>query len=148
MYFKNSNLLPLQDFTDNKDTNSPVHGLERITRHPGLWSFGIMGLGNALLVPSLPQKLWLAMPSLVALINGAHIDSRFRRGMGGELSKEYDDATSNVPFLALFSGAQGNVLTVIQDFSKEVKPLNALIAVGVSGLWVLRKGRGMKPPLR
>ena len=134
------------DFTDNKDTNSPVHGLERITRHPGLWSFGLLGLGNALLVPSLPQRLWLSMPLMVALVGGAHTDSRFRRGMGGTLSKEYDEATSNIPFLALLSGRQGNVVNVLQDFAEEVKPLNLALAIGVSGLWVLRKGRGVKVP--
>ena len=129
------------DFTDNKDTNSPVHGLERITRHPGLWSFGLLGLGNAFLVPSLPQRVWLAMPTLVALIGGAHTDSRFRRGMGGEVSEEYDRVTSNVPLLAMLSGAQGNVIDVMNDFSSEVKPLNAALAVGTAGLWVMSKGR-------
>ncbi|KAL9186128.1 hypothetical protein ACHAXT_005366 [Thalassiosira profunda] len=137
------------DFTDNKDANGPVHGLERITRHPGLWAFGLLGLGNAFLVPSLPQRLWLAMPSMVALAGGAHTDSRFRRGMGGTLTEEYDAATSNVPFLAMLTGAQGNVGDALRDFAEEVKPLNALVAVGVSGLWVLRRGRGVKmPPLR
>lgn len=138
------------DFTDNKETNSPVHGLERITRHPGLWSFGLLGLGNAFLVPSLSQRAWLAMPALVALIGGAHTDSRFRRGMGGELPEEYDRATSNVPFFALASGYQGNVLDVARELWVEAKPLNAMIAVGVSGIWVLRKGRGVNVnmPLR
>lgn len=136
------------DFTDKKDTNSPVHGLERISRHPGLWSFGLLGLGNALLVPSLPQRAWLAMPAMVAIVGGAHTDSRFRRGMGGTLPEEYDRVTSNVPFTAMLSGAQGNVMDVLKEFSGETKPLNALIAVGVSGLWVLRRGRGVKMPLR
>jgi uncharacterized membrane protein len=129
------------DFTDNKDTNSPVHGLERISRHPGLWSFGLLGLGSAFLVPSLPQRVWLAMPSMVALIGGAHTDSRFRRGMDGELSEEYDRVTSNVPFVAMLSGAQGNMIDVMNDFSSEIKPLNAAIAVGTAGLWVASKGR-------
>lgn len=129
------------DFTDNKDTNSPVHGIERISRHPGLWSFGLLGLGSAFLVPSLPQRVWLAMPSMVALIGGAHTDSRFRRGMGGELSEEYDKVTSNVPLVAMLSGAQGSITDVMNNFSSEIKPLNAALAVGTAGLWVLSKGR-------
>lgn len=133
------------DFTDNKDTNSPVHGLERITRHPGLWSFGLLGLGSAFLVPSIPQRVWLAMPTMVALIGGAHTDSRFRRGMGGELSEEYDRMTSNVPLLAMLSGAQGNVIDVMNDFSSEIKPLNAALAVVTAGLWVMSKGRVVLP---
>jgi hypothetical protein len=64
--------------------------------------------------------------------------------MGGSLSDEYDSATSNIPFLALLSGTQGNVGAVLQEFVGEVKPLNAAIAVGLSGLWVLTKGRGVK----
>ncbi|KAL7528465.1 hypothetical protein ACHAWF_002570 [Thalassiosira exigua] len=133
------------DFTDKKDPDSPVHGLERISRHPGLWTFGLLGLGNALLVPSIPQRAWLAMPAMVALVGGAHTDSRFRRGMGGTLTQEYDRVTSNVPFAAMLSGAQGNVLDAMRDFSEEVKPLNAAIAVVASGLWVLRKGQGNMP---
>ena len=129
------------DFTDNKDTDSPVHGLERITRHPGLWSFGLLGLGSAFLVPSLPQGVWLAMPSMVALVGGSHTDSRYRRGMGGELSEEYDKVTSNVPLFAMLSGAQGNVVDAMSDFGSEIKPLNAAIAIGTAGLWVLSKGR-------
>ncbi|KAL7537736.1 hypothetical protein ACHAXR_009187 [Thalassiosira sp. AJA248-18] len=138
------------DFTDTKDTtqNSPVHGIERITRHPGLWSFGLLGLGNGLLVASLPQRAWLAMPAMVALLGGAHTDSRFRRGMGGQLSEEYDLVTSNLPFMAMVSGAQGRVSDVMREFGDEVKPINAMAAVCVSGLWVLRKGRGIKMPLR
>jgi len=134
------------DFTDNRNSaaDGPARGLERITRHPGLWSLGLLGLGHASLVPSLPQKAWLAMPVLVAFIGGAHTDSRFRRGMGGTLSEEYDRATSNVPFSAMLSGAQGDVSEVLRELAREVKPLNAMIAVGLSGLWVLRKGRGVK----
>jgi uncharacterized membrane protein len=136
------------DFTDKRDAaaaDGPViSGLERITRHPGLWSIGLLGLGNACLVPSLPQKAWLAMPVFVALIGGAHTDSRYRRGMGGMMSVEYDVATSNVPFAAILSGAQGGVTIALREFAGEVKPLNAIIAVGLSGLWILRKGRGVR----
>lgn len=138
------------DFTDKRvvsdsaDDGTAVRGLERITRHPGLWSLGLMGLGHACLVPSLPQKAWLAMPVLVALIGGAHTDSRYRRGMGGNMSGGYDRATSNVPFVAILSGGQGDAIGALREFAKEVKPLNATIAVGLSGLWVLRRGRGVR----
>jgi hypothetical protein len=64
--------------------------------------------------------------------------------MGGMLSEEYDRATSNVPFSAMLSGAQGDASDVLRELAREVKPLNAMIAVGLSGLWVLRKGRGVK----
>jgi uncharacterized membrane protein YgcG len=35
-----------------------VHGLDRISRHPGLWSFGIVGLGQAVLSPNIPKRIW------------------------------------------------------------------------------------------
>ncbi len=149
------------DFTDKRkiDANTPatvqLHGIERITRHPGLWSFGLVGLGHGLLVPSLPQKAFLCMPAMVALLGGSHSDSRHRRGLGGTLDKDYDNATSNIPFYAMLSGRQGNsdVAEVLSEFwSNEVKHSNAILAMGASALWVLMKGRGggaiMKLPSR
>ena len=137
------------DFTDNKNPDSnAVRGLERISRHPGLWSFAFLGLGAAFLTPSLPQRLWFAMPSMVALCGGAHTDSRYRRGMGGTLDERYDEITSNVPFWAILNGSQGEIGSVLREMSEEIKPLNAAIAVGVAGAWVLKRGRGMKLPVR
>ena len=141
------------DFSDSKSqTGVPkgtkqqadqLAGLDRITRHPGLWSFGLLGLGNALLVPSIPTRIWLSMPAMVALIGGAHTDSRHRRGMGGELCKEVDEVTSNVPFLAMIMGRQeGGVLQSFRALGDEVKVLNAALAAGGAALWVARRGRG------
>jgi len=141
------------DFSDSKSqTGVPkgtrqqadhLAGLDRITRHPGLWSFGLLGLGNALLVPSIPTRIWLSMPAMVALIGGAHTDSRHRRGMGGELCKQVDDVTSNVPFLAMIMGSQdGGVWQSFQALGDEVKVLNAALAAGGAALWVARRGRG------
>ena len=122
-----------------------LHGIERITRHPGLWSFGLIGLGHGLLVPSLPQKAFLCMPAMVALLGGSHSDSRHRRGLGGTLDSDYDKATSNIPFYAMLSGRQGSsdVAEVLSEFwMNEVKHSNAILAMGASALWVLMKGRG------
>lgn len=141
------------DFSDSKtQTGVPkgtkqqadqLAGLDRITRHPGLWSFGLLGLGNALLVPSIPTRIWLSMPAMVALIGGSHTDSRHRRGMGGELCKEVDEVTSNVPFLAMLMGRQeGGALQSFQALGDEVKVLNAALAAGGAALWVARRGRG------
>ena len=126
-----------------KQQADQLAGLDRITRHPGLWSFGLLGLGNALLVPSIPTRIWLSMPAMVALIGGAHTDSRHRRGMGGALCKEVDEVTSNVPFLAMIMGRQeGGVLQSFQALGDEVKVLNAALAAGGAALWVARRGRG------
>lgn len=125
------------------DGTVDLHGLDRVTRHPGLWSFGLLGLGNALLVASIPTRVWLSMPAMVALIGGAHTDSRHRRGMGGSLCSKVDAVTSNVPFLATFMGVQdGGVLGSFKALGDEGKMLNAGLAAAGAAVWVARKGRG------
>mmetsp|Transcript_34534 Transcript_34534/g.83738 ORF Transcript_34534/g.83738 Transcript_34534/m.83738 type:complete len:232 (-) Transcript_34534:51-746(-) len=128
------------DFTGKKENDSsPVYGIERITRHPGLWSMGLVGAGNSLLATSVPMRLWWCGPSLVAWLGGAHTDSRFRRGLGGQMDPVYDSLTSNVPFLALVSGKQGNGSW--QALKCETKELNALASVAASTIWILRRMR-------
>ena len=90
------------------------------------------------MVPSLPQAAWLAMPTAVALIGGAHSDSRKRRGMGGTLPPELDAVTSNAPFVAMLSGAQGGVLAAFSALVSELKTGNALAGAGMAALWALR----------
>jgi len=129
------------DFADKRlEISNPfeVRGLERISRHPGLWSFGLIGIGQSLLAPTIPLQLWWLGPSLVAWLGGSHTDSRFRRGMGGVLHPEYDCQTSNIPFLAMITGKQPDAWV---GLSKEIKPLNAGLALAASSLWVLRRVR-------
>lgn len=129
------------DFADKRlETSNPheIRGLERITRHPGLWSFGLIGLGQSFLAPTIPLQIWWLGPSMVAWLGGSHTDSRFRRGMGGVLHPEYDCQTSNIPFLAMITGKQSNGW---DRLSKEIKPLNATLALAASSMWVLRRIR-------
>jgi hypothetical protein len=140
------------DKNDNDNTQQPltihdIHGMDRITRHPGLWSFGLLGVGASFLSPCLPTRIYLTMPLLMSLIGGHHNDSRFRRNIGGSLPKEYDDLTSNVPFWAMLiegsqcTGSQDRI-QLIQDFyNHEVKGLNLVLSMGVAALFVARKGR-------
>jgi hypothetical protein len=127
------------DFTDKRDANQELYGLERISRHPGLWALGLVGLGQALLVPSIPQRIWWLGPAAVAWLGGSHTDYRYRRGMGGTLQPEYESLTSNIPFWAMLSGKQGSGCW--QATGQEMKPWNAAVAVAMSSLWVLRKVR-------
>jgi hypothetical protein len=53
------------DFSDkysqggsNVGWDGQVHGLDRITRHPGLWSIGLIGLGQAVLSSHIPKRIW------------------------------------------------------------------------------------------
>ncbi|KAG7344499.1 NnrU nitric oxide reduction family protein [Nitzschia inconspicua] len=135
------------DFSDKHHGNSSnpfdtttVRGLERITRHPGLWSFGFIGLGQSLLAWNVPLRIWWMGPTAVAWLGGWHTDSRFRRGMGGTLTRSYDAQTSNVPFLAMIRGQQGTGCWE-QLFLHEIKPLNAAIGIAASSLWILKKIR-------
>ena len=144
------------DFTDQHDHSQTdqIRGLDRISRHPGLWSLGLVGAGNACLLVSssssssslsalslLPLQLWWMGPMAVAWLGGMHSDSRFRRGMGGNLDPIYESQTSNVPFAAIVTGRQGNPIQVLQQLliGQELKPLNAALATGMATLFVFRR---------
>ena len=123
------------------DESGP-RGLARVTRHPGFWSLGAVCLGAAVAVPSVPQAAWLAMPTAVALIGGAHADYRHRRGLGKTLPPELDAATSNVPFVAMLLGAQaGSAGAAFSALADEVKGSNAVAGVAVALVWTLRRIR-------
>jgi hypothetical protein len=145
------------DFSDRRLPRSQYHhhhddpvlfGMERITRHPGLWSFGFIGLGQSFLAGNIPLRIWWMGPMAVAWLGGWHTDSRFRRGMGGTLPPLYDCQTSNIPFVAMITGKQqgnNNNNNSSNDcwgqLLKEMKPLNAAIGIAMSMLWILRRAR-------
>jgi prenyl protein peptidase len=130
------------DFSDGKNgqAQGEIKGLERITRHPGLWSLAFVGLGNANLHHG-PMRIWWTGPAFIALLGGSHTDSRFRRGMGGNLDPVYDSRTSNVPFAAILMGKQGSVHNSFVELLQDLKPLNAALAGLTATFWVASKGR-------
>jgi uncharacterized membrane protein len=118
-----------------------IYGIDRITRHSGLWSFGLIGTGLGMLSTSLPARVWFSMPLMVALIGGEHTDSRYRRNMGGSLTPT-QELSSNVPFWGIVSGRQGDVQNVFASLIRdEMKGINAMLALGTAGIIVARKGR-------
>jgi NnrU protein len=136
------------DFSSSKHQNGNlndynVHGVERITRHPGLWSFGLVCAGNAFLQPTSGLGLWMTGPFLVALFGGYHQDSRASRNMGESFpSAAYEQQTSNVPFMAMLLGKQKeqNVMSSFYIFlTQELKPINAFAAVIVAALYVANR---------
>lgn len=130
------------DFADQKHaSDAALRGMERVTRHPGLWSLALMGAGNAVLHTHPPLKMWWYGPTLVAWLGGAHSDSRFRRGMGGTLDPGYDSQTSNFPFAAMLCGKQGTPSRAFTGLIEETKLLNAGCAVAMASLWILSRGR-------
>ena len=106
---------------------SDVVGLERVTRHPQFWSLGFLGLGCAAMTPFAGTAAAALGFPLVALVNGTHLDSRHRRGMGGSLSVEREAKTSGVPFVALLRGRQPWA-----PLLDELKPVNSVLAMGAS----------------
>ena len=123
------------------DESGP-RGLARVTRHPGFWSLAAVCLGAAVSVPSVPQAAWLAMPTAVALIGGAHADYRHRRGLGRTLPTELDAVTSNVPFIAMLLGTQGgSAAAAFSALADEVKGSNAAAGASVALIWTLRRVR-------
>jgi uncharacterized membrane protein len=118
-----------------RDRQQP-NGLDRVSRHASLWALGLTTLGASLLQPSWPMSLWMLGPTAVALVGGAHADSRFRRGIGGQFDAEYERQTSNIPFYAMIR--QG---TMYHWWTEEVKPLNAVVAVSMASAWAVSRRR-------
>jgi hypothetical protein len=157
--------------SDNGSSNNSimVTGVDRVSRHVGLWSLGLMSASQAALIipstaaavvssstaaaaaasssPSLfaalwSLRLWWCGPLAVAWLGGMHTDSRFRRGMGGTLDPMLDCQTSNLPFLAMLTGKQnGSPYAAFMDLWSELKPLNATMAIAAATLWIMSKGR-------
>lgn len=113
----------------------PDGGLKRVSRHPTFWALGFVGLGAALATPFATHVAMFTMPTVFALIGGAHQDYRYRRGWGGTLTPEMDAKTSNIPFVALLSGKQS-----WSDLYKELKGVNAGLAVLTCAMWRFRPG--------
>ena len=116
----------------NRVVTSPdgLHGLTRVSRHPMLWSMAAVGLGGALATASVPQAVWLLGPAAMALLGGAHIDYRHRRGVGGQLAGDAESVTSLVPFVAMASGAQAEgAIGSLRALAAELKLENAMLGV-------------------
>lgn len=111
-----------------------MQGMQRVSRHYSLWSLGVAGLGMALGTPFAPEVAMFAFPLVFAAVGSTHQDSRFRRGMGGELSPEMEQKSSNVPFLALAQGRQSWT-----KLGEEIKWSNAMIAMALSAMIFVRR---------
>ena len=119
---------PRNDLVKNYRVH-PTHWLisTQVTRHPQFWSLGFLGLGCAAMTPFAGTAAAALGFPLVALVNGTHLDSRHRRGMGGSLSVEREAKTSGVPFVALLRGRQPWA-----PLLDELKPVNSVLAMGAS----------------
>eukprot|EP00288_Rhodomonas_lens_P005454 CAMPEP_0177727666 /NCGR_PEP_ID=MMETSP0484_2-20121128/20447_1 /TAXON_ID=354590 /ORGANISM="Rhodomonas lens, Strain RHODO" /LENGTH=226 /DNA_ID=CAMNT_0019240343 /DNA_START=35 /DNA_END=711 /DNA_ORIENTATION=- len=112
---------------DGARQQGEVAGLHRVSRHPFLWSLGLLGVGTALTTPFAPEIVFFSMPCAFAFIGGAHQDYRHRRGWGGYLTPELEAQTSLLPFGALVAGRQSWERTW-----SELKQENALAGAGLA----------------
>jgi len=126
------------DFTPPDIPKDGIYGLQRVTRHPQLWSLGSLGAGAALCTPYLPQVAFFSGPLLFAMIGTSHIDHRYRRNIGGTLTPEKEAVTSNIPFCALLTGRQS-----WSSLAEELKWTNASIATILAIILQLRRGRAV-----
>ena len=111
-------------------------GLIRVTRHPMLYSIGLLGFGIGLTSVNLGTMCLLSGPLFVALVGTHHQDYRYRRNIGGTLSPEKESVTSNIPFLALVTGRND-----WYELFNELKKLNCLVGITSVGLLMLSRGR-------
>ncbi|KAJ3041835.1 CAAX prenyl protease [Rhizophlyctis rosea] len=121
------------DFKPADIPTDGIYSLQRVSRHPTLFSLGFLGLGAALGTPFIAESIMFGFPIVFALIGGAHQDYRFRKV--GELTAEKDDKTSLVPFGALVSGKQD-----WRKLAGEMKWVNAAVAVVVAVGLHFRRG--------
>jgi len=129
------------DFSDSSKEKE-LYGINRVTNHPGLWAFGFQCLSWSIVSPSVPTKVCLGFPFIVAYIGGKHSDSRHQRGIGGSWNNEIEGKMGHVPFEALLSGKQGDVKKSFKKLSEEIKEFNLLTSMGISSLlWFVTKKR-------
>lgn len=124
------------DFSARRGSENEVYGIDRVTRHGALYSLGFLGLGGALATVYATEMITFGGFALFSLLGTHHIDDRHRRGMGGTLTKEREDLTSNLPFLALLTGRQS-----WSGLWDETKGVNACLALGLTSIIAFRRGQ-------
>ena len=124
---------PMDFGSRTSDADGAVSGIQRITRHPMLWSLALFAAGAALRTPFASTVALCSGPIAMGVIGTTHIDYRYRRGSGGELSAAIDEITSNIPFEALVRGRQQ-----WEAVWAELKTTNAWLALATAALLAVR----------
>ena len=85
------------------DSDQPVQGVLRITRHPFLWGVALWAATHLLMNGDAASLVLFGSLLLLALIGPLLIDAKRRRAFGPKWQR-FAAATSNVPFAAILSG--------------------------------------------
>jgi len=84
--------------------NTP-RGLQKLTRHPGLVAFSLFGIGHLLMNGWAGDVIFFGAFPVLGIAGGLTQDQRKLRELGDSY-RQFMDATSFFPFLALLSGRQ------------------------------------------
>jgi uncharacterized membrane protein len=84
---------------------SSVIGIQRITRHPQNFAFGIFGLAHLLVNPYLGDWIFFGGFIVFGIVGALHQDRRML-AMGHVQVKQFIADTSAVPFAAILAGRQ------------------------------------------
>ena len=116
----------------------PVHGMTRITRHPGLCAFALWAIAHLIVNGDLAGVLLFGAILVTALNGMISIDRKRRRALGPAWDA-FAAATSRVPFGAILAGRNRLHL-------EELSPWPAAIGVAlfVAALW-LHERSGVSP---
>ena len=95
---------PTQVGMDAKLGVQSARGILRITRHPFLWGVGIWAATHLIINGDVASLILFGTLLLLAIGGTASIDAKRRRGFPEQWAK-FAQATSSVPFAAIFRGA-------------------------------------------
>ena len=89
--------------TSAGQSNAPVRGVLRITRHPFLWGAAIWAFYHLLATGALVSVVFFGTFLVLALLGTRAIDAKVRRKRGEEW-QTIAGKTSNIPFAAILAG--------------------------------------------
>lgn len=118
-----------------------ARGMVRITRHPFLWGVALWALVHLVVNGNLASQILFGSLLLLALGGTSSIDAKRRRNFGDQWNR-FAQATSNVPFAAIFGGR--NQLGAALG---EIGVLRVVIAFAVYALVLIFHGRLFGAPL-
>lgn len=116
----------------------PARGVLRITRHPFLWGVALWGAGHALVNGERFALMLFGALTFMVIFGTRSID-RKGRARDPEAWERFEDATSNVPFMAITQGRNSLNLGEIG--------WRALAGVAVAGLLAVGHGRLFGAPV-
>jgi uncharacterized membrane protein len=129
---------PIDFDARKKVAGKEVAGVNRVTRHPMLWSLGLVGLGSALGSPLLTEVAFGGFFAVMALVGGAHQDHRYLKS--GALDPAIYAATSHLPFYALVTQSLEKGGEPWQELVDEVAWANAGVALAAAAMLASRRG--------